>query len=125
MTLDEAIKHCEEVMMENLEKTKDRNASDPIAINCFECADEHRQLAEWLKELKAYREHSGDAISRQAAIVQLSHNKNGDDDCDVIIQNDIETIKALPPATPQPATPQQKVGRCKDCKWWKKSQRSL
>lgn len=58
MTLDEAIKHCEEVMMENFEKTKDRNASDPIAINCFECADEHRQLAEWLKELKAYREQT-------------------------------------------------------------------
>lgn len=56
MKIDEAIKHCEEVMMENLEKTKDRNASDPIAINCFECADEHRQLAEWLKELKAHRE---------------------------------------------------------------------
>lgn len=56
MTIDEAIKHCVEVMMENLEKTKDRNASDPIAINCFECADEHRQLAEWLKELKAHRE---------------------------------------------------------------------
>lgn len=56
MTIDEAIKHCVEVMMENLEKTKDRNASDPIAINCFECADEHRQLAEWLKELKANRE---------------------------------------------------------------------
>lgn len=55
MKIDEAIKHCEEVMMENLEKTKDRNASDPIAINCFECADEHRQLAEWLKELQAHR----------------------------------------------------------------------
>lgn len=56
MTINEAIKHAEEVMMENLEKTKDRNASDPIAINCFECADEHRQLAEWLKELKSHRE---------------------------------------------------------------------
>lgn len=52
MTIDEAIKHCEEVIVENLEKTKDRNASDPIAINCFECAEEHRQLAEWLKDYK-------------------------------------------------------------------------
>lgn len=66
MTLDEAIKHAEEVMAENLEKTKGRKASDPIAINCFECADEHRQLAEWLKELKAYREHSGDEESLTA-----------------------------------------------------------
>ena len=57
MTLDEAIKHCEEVMMDNVEKTKDRNASDPVAHNCFECADNHRQLAEWLKELKRYKEY--------------------------------------------------------------------
>ena len=42
-----------------------------------------------------------DAISRQVAIVQLSHNKTGDDDCDVVIQNDIETIKALPSAEPE------------------------
>lgn len=64
MTLDEAIKHCEEVMIENLEKTRGRNASDPIAHSCFECADEHRQIAAWLRELKARREsekerHSG------------------------------------------------------------------
>lgn len=58
MTLDEAIKHAEEVMVENLEKTKGRNASDPIAINCFECAEEHRQLAEWLKELKQLRKQT-------------------------------------------------------------------
>ena len=56
MTLDEAIKHAEKVMIENLDKTKGRNASDPIAINCFECAEEHRQLAEWLKELKQKRQ---------------------------------------------------------------------
>lgn len=56
MTLEEAIKHAEEVMEDNLAMTKDRNASDPVAINCFECADEHRQLAEWLKELQAYKE---------------------------------------------------------------------
>ena len=43
MTLDEAIKHCEEVAEEQEEK------------ECLECAAEHRQLAEWLKELKAYR----------------------------------------------------------------------
>lgn len=55
MTLDEAIIHAEEVMMENLEKTKDRNASDPVAIECMECADEHRQLAEWLKDYKEQR----------------------------------------------------------------------
>ena len=45
--------------------------------------------------------NDGDMISRKAAIVQLSHNKTGDDDCDVVIQNDIETIKSLPSAEPE------------------------
>ena len=52
MTIDEAINHAEEVMMDYLEKTKDRNSADPVAIQCFVCADEHRQLAEWLWQLK-------------------------------------------------------------------------
>lgn len=44
MTLDEAIKHCEE-------KEKEQ------ALNgCFACAEEHKQLAEWLKELKTLKE---------------------------------------------------------------------
>ena len=46
-----------------------------------------------------------DPIERQDAIIQLSHNKNGDDDCDVIVQKDIETIKQLPSAQPEPAIP--------------------
>ena len=39
MTLDEAIKHTEEVY----EKLKD---------NCPNCANEHKQLAEWIKDYK-------------------------------------------------------------------------
>ncbi len=61
-SLDKAIKCVEEVMVENLEKTKDRNASDPIAIECGVCAMKSRQLAEWLKELKRYRE--SDEVSK-------------------------------------------------------------
>lgn len=41
MTLDEAIKHAEE----------------RASLSCDECAEQHRQLAEWLKELKQYREY--------------------------------------------------------------------
>lgn len=58
MTLDEAIKHEEKVSIEVLEKTEGRNASDPIAIKCGECAEKHRQLAEWLKELRAFRKQA-------------------------------------------------------------------
>ena len=38
LTLGEAIKHCEE-------KT-----------DCTQCGEEHRQLAEWLKELQKYKD---------------------------------------------------------------------
>ena len=33
-----------------------------------------------------------DTISRQAAILQLSHNKCGNDENDIAVQHDIETI---------------------------------
>ena len=45
MTLEEAIRHAEQIA----DSYKD---TEP---NC-KCAEEHRQLAEWLKELKAYRQ---------------------------------------------------------------------
>ena len=74
MDLDSAIQHCEEVMMENLEKTKNRNASDPIAINCGECAEEHLQLAEWLKELKSLKEKADDIDEVGMANIKLALN---------------------------------------------------
>ena len=86
MTLDEAIIHAKEVMMQNLEKTKDRNASDPTAIKCFECADEHRQLAEWLKELKAHREAWGKAKRTVKAYLMLEEfGSEYQDDIDKLI----------------------------------------
>ena len=51
MTIDEAIKHCEEVAEEQ-EEWCERFVSDTEAA---ECASKHRQLAEWLRELMAYR----------------------------------------------------------------------
>ncbi|MBO6304328.1 MAG: hypothetical protein J6M62_04490 [Selenomonadaceae bacterium] len=45
MTLDEAIKHAEEKARE-----------------CGKCAEEHRELAAWLKELKWYRERERDML---------------------------------------------------------------
>jgi hypothetical protein len=45
MTIEEAIEHCEEVADYDCYNDKE-----------FECAKDHRQLAEWLKELKKYRE---------------------------------------------------------------------
>lgn len=61
MTIDEAIKHCEEVaeeldMKAGFETDNERYAmSESERDQCKECASEHRQLAEWLKELKVYK----------------------------------------------------------------------
>ena len=59
MTLDEAIKHAEEVSGEQLMRAGKCTGDDSLCdkySNCMKCAEEHRQLAEWLRELKAYRE---------------------------------------------------------------------
>jgi len=61
MEIDEAIKHCEEVATKNEETIAyytiqgDKEWLDECEKDCLECASEHRQLAEWLRELKKYR----------------------------------------------------------------------
>ena len=58
MTLDEAIKHCEEVAEENEKKARKLNdGTMSTRIKYEECAKEHRQLAEWLRELRSYKEN--------------------------------------------------------------------
>ena len=47
MTLDEAIAHAQEVAAQ---------------LGCCECADEHRQLAEWLEELRELRKNNKEVI---------------------------------------------------------------
>ena len=70
MTLDEAIKHCEEVAEAN-----DKGLYDAIALggakftqkeidDCQQCAADHRQLAEWLTELKECREADVKPVKR-------------------------------------------------------------
>ena len=62
MTLDEAIKHAEEVAekFESLHEIYENVDEDRLLFRveeneCKNCAEEHRQLAEWLKELKQLR----------------------------------------------------------------------
>ena len=60
MTIDEAIKHCEEVAQEkdkSVELYKAVKATEGLIVKCETCAEEHRQLAEWLKELKEYKNY--------------------------------------------------------------------
>lgn len=46
MTLEEAIKHCEQKACDNSERSK-----------------EHRQLAEWLKELQELRKYTSNTLT--------------------------------------------------------------
>lgn len=56
MTLEEAIKHCEEIAEENEKKARKLNdGTMSTRIKCEKCANEHRQLAEWLRELQKWR----------------------------------------------------------------------
>lgn len=81
MTIDEAINHAVEVMVDNLEKTRNRNSADPIAIQCFECADKYRQLSEWLIELKRKRQAIEDIKSEINELSELDHAEPTYEDC--------------------------------------------
>ena len=75
MTLDEAILHCEEVAEENEKDfrlcpypSQECNGSQDCRClengsgkGCLKYAAKHRQLAEWLKELKAVHDEIDDA----------------------------------------------------------------
>lgn len=78
MDLESAIKHAEEVAeeYEKICNTKLKVGLPNIYYDkdkSMKCAEEHRQLAEWLKELKRYKkqEFCDDAISRQSMHIEL------------------------------------------------------
>ena len=54
MTIDEAISHALEVA-EGQDKCAEISVSEHAKERISKCAAEHRQLAEWLQELRAYR----------------------------------------------------------------------
>lgn len=60
MTIDEAIAHARDKAKEIRENIIDGNNLEPYESYCNAmtgmCAEEHEQLAEWLEELKDYRD---------------------------------------------------------------------
>lgn len=113
MTLNEAIKHAIEVAdhYDELIKTDNHgsvfNGSDE---NCVKCANEHRQLAEWLTELKERRGAEDDAIDLLYQIKEELREELRK--ADLLIESVISDIKELPSAQP-------KNIYCKDCKYSK------
>lgn len=56
MTIDEAIQHCKEVIENNKISIENQNPLFPNTIEeCKECIDAHKQLMNWLEELKYLR----------------------------------------------------------------------
>ena len=102
MTLDEAIKHAEEVA-DGHDRIKQIKA---VTLEECRCAEEHRQLAEWLKDYQRLLEeqHVDDAKKHFEIIYKLSQA------CGFtysFVEEKIkETEKALLEASPQP---------CGDC----------
>lgn len=111
MTLDEAIKHAEEVAEEKEKYIKriyetlpaeERFLFSEEKNGCKKCANEHRQLAEWLKELKKLKEQDSceDTISRQAVINAIANT------CFWLSASDwnelTECINSISPTKPQP-----------------------
>lgn len=59
LTLEEAIAHAKEVAERNYRCANFESIDsidDDIKANWVKCAEEHEQLAEWLEELKSYKE---------------------------------------------------------------------
>ena len=106
MTLDEAIKHAEEVSGEQLMRAGKCTGDDSLCdkySNCMKCAEEHQQLAEWLRELKKLREQTDVPDTnvvdfKQAVLDVITHELM----CGAVVdQCGLETaydlIKELPP----------------------------
>ena len=102
MTLDEAIKHAEEVAekFESLHERYENMDEDRLLFRveeneCKNCAKEHRQLANWLKELKQLRkqEPCEDAISRKSILDYMKY-LHGE-------MLEEEFVKALPSVIPK------------------------
>ena len=75
MTLDEAIKHCEEKAEEKRKDYERACAYNIPSEGCLKCAEEHEQLAEWLKELKALRE-TMEMMKKHYILVEKSPRDN-------------------------------------------------
>lgn len=116
MTLEEAIKHCEVVASDysDAKKIHTRNHRFEKSLKCEMSAEEHQQLAEWLKDYKRLLEQEpcADCISRQKVIdiVEDMHDLARSD----VLSDTIKQLKDIPSV--QPTRP---IGRWIDIQYFK------
>ena len=97
MKLEEAIKQCEEVAKENddsakefyrvskLETHPDRKRAEDGYVECKKCADEYRQLAEWLRNYQKIKEIYDNwnvdfGVETHRAMIKIGVVLNGNND---------------------------------------------
>lgn len=123
MTLDEAIKHAEEVA-DGHDRIKQIKA---VTLEECRCAEDHRQLAEWLKDYKRLLEKQDDAIKYCETINKVSQTcgmpyrfveneaKKAAKALKALQQESCEdAIAELPSVTPQPKMGRWIKGKYKD-----------
>lgn len=71
MTLEEAIEHCKEVAKEKRYECAECTEVQDYrsAEECNDCAEAHKQLAEWLTELKQRKENKSHWIDRDGIMI--------------------------------------------------------
>ena len=89
LSIDEAIAHAREVAEEQRKDNENckykseygcKGCADYYSKPCIECAEEHEQLAEWLEELKAYREIGIVEECKESVLdIEKAYNKAIDD----------------------------------------------
>ena len=75
LTLEKAIKHAKEVADMNYNDAEKFDSNDSVEnymkANCMKCAEQHEKLAEWLEQLKSYKE-----AEEQGLLVRLPDDLN-------------------------------------------------
>ena len=82
MTIDEAIAHAREVAKNKMAEYQNHYDKDAhyYPRQCKKCAEEHEQLAEWLEELKVYREiGTVEECRNSISDIERAYNKGIDD----------------------------------------------
>ncbi len=98
MTIDEAIEHCEEVAedMTNVNESKldliycgDTECITEHMARCAKCADEHKQLADWLKD---YKRLKGQQVNEECVKRILESLREMEDAFDVICELNVDAV---------------------------------
>ena len=92
MSIDEAIAHAREVASEQKRRSGiciQNNLECDKFSACLKCSEEHEQLAEWLEELKAYKENQHRSLRH---MYEKGYNKALDDF--VKFANTMPTVEA-------------------------------